>query len=66
MIKLIKITKFSPLVGKKHSVTSEEQQNWYQRDSMERLVLIPRLSDTFQCQRKKNTVEREREHITPR
>lgn len=53
MIKLIKITKFSPLMGRKHSVTSEGQQNWHQRDNMKRLVLIPRLSDTFQCQKKK-------------
>jgi len=53
MIKLIKITKFSPLMGKKQSVTSEGQQNWHQRDSMKRLVLIPRLSDTFQMPEKK-------------
>jgi hypothetical protein len=59
MIELIKITKFSPLMGKKHSVTSEGHQIWHQRDSMKRLVLIPRLSDIFRMTEKKNTVEQE-------
>ncbi|XP_025412709.1 zinc finger MYM-type protein 5-like [Sipha flava] len=40
-------------MGKKHSVTSEGQQIWHQRDSMKRLVLIPRLSDIFRMTEKK-------------
>lgn len=62
MIELIKITKFLPLIGRKHSVTSEGQQNWHQRDSMKRLVLIPRLSDTSDVRKKKHCGTRVRAH----
>jgi hypothetical protein len=48
-------------MGRKHSMTSEEQQNWHQRDTKERLVLIPRLTDTFQMTEKKKTLWNESE-----